>query len=93
MLGSDSQVAVSIIKNRFCLLCIAVDALPKNGFAVLLYFPKGFARSVRLQVSCIKILEVSEETLFCTISRFISAAVIQPFEVLGYSFYKILSAT
>ena len=93
VLGSDSQAAGSIINNKFCLLCIAVDALPKNGFALLLHFPKGFDRSVRSQINCIKILDISEETLFCKISRSVSAAVIQPFEVSGYSFHKIGSAT
>ena len=93
VLGSDSQAAGSIINNRFCLLCIAVDALQKNRFALLLHFPKGFDGSVRSQINCIKILDISEETLFCKISWPVSAAVIQPFEVSGYSLHKIRSAT
>src|SRR6476661_3435704 len=93
VLGSDSQAARSIINNKFCLLCRAVDALQKNRFALLLHFPKGFDGSVRPQINCIKILDISEETLFCNISRPVSAAVIQPFEVSGYSFDKIRSAT
>ena len=76
VLGSDSQAAGSIINNKFCLLCRGVETLPKNRFALLLHFPKGFDRSVRSQVSCIKILDISKETLFCTISRSVSAGVI-----------------